>query len=126
MFQNCSVSIKKLDEQINSTIISAYSYDPGSMYKQFNSNFDSYLANAISLGRCIFKKIVSMGSCNVSSEDCDLFQCPYVITITNLEYNIDGILGLDHVQVILASVSTTKYNRPIGIKPIYISKLWIT
>ena len=34
MFKNCSVSIKKLDENINSTISSAYVYDPVSLQKQ--------------------------------------------------------------------------------------------
>ena len=36
MFQNCSVSIKNLDDNIDSTIGSAYAYDPGSMHKQCN------------------------------------------------------------------------------------------
>ena len=47
----------------------------------------------------------SIGSCNVSSEECDLFKSPSVTTITNLEYNLEGILGPYHVQEILSEVS---------------------
>ena len=67
----------------------------------------------------------SIGICNVLNEDCDIYQSTYVTTITNLESNIEGILGPDHVQEILSAVSTTEANRPSGIKPTYISKLWI-
>ena len=65
----------------------------------------------------------SMGSCNVSNEDCDLFQSPYVTTITNLESNIEGVLGLYHVQAIISAVSYVEANMPSGIKPTYLSKL---
>ena len=49
VFQNLYVSTKNLDENINSTTISAYSYDPGSLHKQCNSNFYKDFANALSL-----------------------------------------------------------------------------
>ena len=44
-------------------------------------------------------------------------------TVTNIEYNIEGILGPDHVHAMLSAVSATEANRPNGIKPTYISKL---
>ena len=66
-----------------------------------------------------------MGSCNVSNEYCDLFQDPTLTTITNLESQIVGILGLEQFQAILSAVSSTETNSKIGIKPIYISKFWI-
>ena len=85
MFQNFSVSIKNLDEHIYSTIISAYAYDPGSLHKQCNSNFDKDFVNALSLRGEISKMSASIGSFNASSKDCDLFQYPSVTTITNIE-----------------------------------------
>ena len=51
MFQNCSVSIKNLDENIDSAINRTYAYEPGSLYKQCSSNFDKYFANTITLRR---------------------------------------------------------------------------
>ena len=36
MSQKFSVSIKSLDEHINSTTRSAYTYEPGSLNKQYN------------------------------------------------------------------------------------------
>ena len=45
--------------------------------------------------------------------------------ITNLEYNLEGILGLDHVQTILSKVSAADSNRPSRLKLTYLSKLWI-
>ena len=58
----------------------------------------------------ISKMSNSIGSCNVSSEDCGLFQFPYVTTITNLEANFEGILGPDHVQAVLSEVSVLEVN----------------
>ena len=49
MFKNCSIYIKNLDENMDSTIISLYVYDPGSLHKQCNPIFYYYFANAISL-----------------------------------------------------------------------------
>ena len=46
-------------------------------------------------------------------------------TITNIEYNIELILGLDYVQAILSAVSAAEANMPSGIKPKDISKLCI-
>ena len=98
MFKNWSVSIKNVDEHIDSKTRRAYAYDPGSLHKQCNSNFDKDFANALSLRGEIYKMSASIGSCNVPSEECDIFQSPSVTTITNLEYNIEGILGLGHIQ----------------------------
>ena len=67
----------------------------------------------------------SIGSCNVSSEYCDLFQSPSVKNITNIEYNIEGIISPDHVQEIISAVFSTEDKRPSGIKPTNIYKLWI-
>ena len=49
MFQDFSVSINNLDENIDSIINSAYAYDPGSTHKKCNSNFDKDFSNALSL-----------------------------------------------------------------------------
>ena len=48
MFQNCSISINKLDENIDSTISSAYTYDTGSLHTKFSSNFEKDFANDLS------------------------------------------------------------------------------
>ena len=69
--------------------------------------------------------ITSIVSCNVSSEECDLFQSLSLATITNIESNIESILGPDHIQAILSAFSSAESNRPSGIKPTDISKLWI-
>ena len=89
MVENYSVSTMNLDKHINSTISSAYAYNPVSMHKHCISNFDKYCANALSLRGGISKMSASIRSCNVSSEDCDLFQSPYVTTLTNFEYNLE-------------------------------------
>ena len=68
----------------------------------------------------------SIGICNVSSEYCDLFQSPSVKTTTNIESNIEGVLGPYHVQAILSAVASAEANRPSGIKPTDLSKLCIT
>ena len=67
----------------------------------------------------------SIGRCNVSNEDCDLFQYPYFTATTNLESNLEGILGPYHFQAILSAVSATEANSPSGIKPTYLFRLWI-
>ena len=67
----------------------------------------------------------SVGSCNVSSEDYNLFQYPSVTTITNLESNDEGILGPEPVKKILSEVSDAEANMPSVIEPTDISKLWI-
>ena len=67
----------------------------------------------------------SIENFNVSSEYCDLFQSSSVTTITNLESNLEGILGPDHVWSILSAFSVVEANSPSGINPTDISKLWI-
>ena len=69
--------------------------------------------------------IASIGSCNVSSEDFDLFQYPSMTTITNIEYSLEQILGPGHVKATISAVSATEANIPSGIKPTDLSKLWI-
>ena len=125
MFQNLSISINNLDEHIDSTISSTYTYFPGSLHKQWSSKFYNDFANSLSLRGEISKTSASIGSCNASSEDCELFQYPSVTTITNLEYNREGIFGPYHVQAIISSVSDVEVNRPSGIKQTYTSKLCI-
>ena len=98
MFQNRSVSIKNIDEYIYSTIISAYAFDLGNVHKQCNSNFDKDLSNARSLRGEISKMSASIGRCNVSNEECGLFKSPYVTNITNIDSNLEVILGPDHVK----------------------------
>ena len=68
----------------------------------------------------------SIGNCNVSREHCRLFQSPSLTAITNIEYKIEGILGLYHVQAILSEVSAVEARSPSVIKTTGISKLWIT
>ena len=84
MFQKCFVFNKKLDENIDSTIISTYAYDLGSLHKQCDSNFDKDFVNALSSRGEISNMSASIGIFNVSSEDCDLFQSPSVTNITNI------------------------------------------
>ena len=67
----------------------------------------------------------SIGSCNVSSADCDIFQYPPVTTITNIESNLDGIFGPEHLQEILSELSSVEANRKSVIKPTYIFKVYI-
>ena len=88
MFQNCSVSIKNLDDHIYHTISSAYAYNPGSLHKQCNSNFDKDFVNYLSLRGDTSKMSASIVSCNLLSEDYDIFQSPSVTTITDIESNI--------------------------------------
>ena len=59
-------------------------------------------ANVLNLRGKMSKTSASIGSCNLSSEYCDLFQCPSVKIFTNIESNLEGILGLDHVQAIIS------------------------
>ena len=125
MFQNWYVSINNLNYNINSTISSAYAYDPGSLHKKCNSNFDKDFSNALSLRVEISKISVSIGICNISSEDCGLFQCPSMTNITNLGSNLKGILVPDHFQSIFSLVSSPETNSSSEIKPTDISKLWI-
>ena len=49
MFKDCSVLIKILDGNINSTIIRVYAYDPVSLHKKYSSSFDKNFANALIL-----------------------------------------------------------------------------
>ena len=65
IFQNCFISIKNLDGNINSTISIAYAYDPGSLHKQCNSNFDKDFSNYLSLRGDISIMSSSIGSCNL-------------------------------------------------------------
>ena len=44
---------------------------------------------------------------------------------TDIEYNLEGTLGPDHVQAIISSVSDAEDNRPSETKPTHISKLRI-
>ena len=85
MFQKCSVSIKNIDEHINSTINIVYAYDPISLHKKWNSKFDKDFANDLRLRGEIYKMSASIGSYNVSIEDCGIFQSLSVTTIANLE-----------------------------------------
>ena len=62
MFQNCSVFIHNLDENIDYTIRSVYIYDPIIMHKQFNSNIDKNFTNALSIGGEIYKMSASIVS----------------------------------------------------------------
>ena len=64
----------------------------------------------------------SIGHFNVSIEDCDPFHSLSVTNITNIESNIEGILGPDHVQGILSAVYAAEANIPSGINShIYLS-----
>ena len=67
----------------------------------------------------------SIGSFNVSIEDCDLFQSPFLTTITNIESDLEGIFVSYHIQAIISEVSAAEANMPSGIKPKDISKLCI-
>ena len=67
----------------------------------------------------------SIGSCNVSSEECDIFQSPSVKNITNIESNIECALVPDQVQAILSAVSAMEENMPSVTKTTDLSKLWI-
>ena len=84
MFQNWYVSINNLDEHIDYIISSEYAYDPGSLYNKYSLNFDKDFTKALSLRGEISKTRASIGSCNVSSEECGLFQYPSMTTIINL------------------------------------------
>ena len=61
-------------------------------------------SNSLSLRGEISKMSASVGSCNESSEDYNLFRYPSVTTITNLESNYEGILGPEPVKKILLRV----------------------
>ena len=120
-FELACVNVKEWEAHVDANISSAYvSNEP--MHDSYD--LDQHFAEALNLRAEISKVQASVGSTNVSEDPCSLFDGPHVTTMSNLEESLSDILSQDKIGEVMARINAATADKPHGVKPSVLSKLW--
>ena len=100
---------------------------PSSNEQYLNPSSDVTFCKAINLRGEISKLGASIGSCNISLEQCSLFdtESPSITKWEEVESTLKSDLSPEELKFVEAKVSSTQASRPKGVTKEFLSKLWL-
>ena len=123
IFDIASVNVKAWEKQVDVNVSSSYAASSDPLPESYD--LDNHFAEALNLRAEVSKVQASVGSTNVSDDDpCSLFDGPYVTTMSNLEETLSDIISPDKINEIMSTISAAAADKPQGVKPSVLSKLW--
>ena len=121
-----SVSASDWEANIDANVSTAFSVPPS--VEQYSSpSSDVAFCKAINLRGEISKLSASIGSCNVSSEPCSVFDIdkPSFSKWEEVESTLKSVLNPEELEYVEAKVSSALASRSRGVSKEFLSKLWL-
>ena len=122
MYDIAGVSVEACEKQVDANISSFYASSVDPLPDAYD--LDKHFAEVLNLRAEVSKLHASVGSTTVSEVPCSLFDGPYVTTMNNLEESLSDIISPDKINKIMSSISAAAADKPKGVKPSVVSKLW--
>ena len=122
VFELASVNVDAWEKQVDANISSSYAASSESLPESYD--LDNHFAEALNLRAEISKVQASVGSTNVSDNPCSLFDGPHVTTMSNLEESLSDIISPSQINEVMSRISAASADKPQGVKPSVLSKLW--
>ena len=121
-----SVSASDWEANIDANVSTAFSVSP-SVEQYSNPSSDVAFCKAINLRGEISKLSASIGSCNVSSEPCSVFDIdkPSFSKWEEVESTLKSVLNPEELECVEAKVSSAQASRSRGVSKEFLSKLWL-
>ncbi len=123
LFDASSMSVAEYERQVDAQVSSSFAkldHD-----EVLSGSLDEGFAEALSLMGEVSKINASIGSCDVSNDDCPLFAKPVCTTLDDLENSLSDVLDSEQVNVVMARVSAAQASRSKGLTKEQLSKLWL-
>ena len=125
IFEMATLSTDAWDRHIDSTVSSAFMADEPDDVGLGNQSEGRDFADALALRGEISKVSASIGSTSISDDDCPIFAQPITTTIEKLEESLADVLAPDHMEEVIAAVSSAQASRSQGVDGKHLSKLWM-
>ena len=124
-FDASSVLCTSLDAHLDDVASGSYTQDATFEGSFVPPSSDSSFASALGIRNEISKFGASIGSCNISSSPCQIFEDNNKSTLEEVKSQLEPRLDPSTVSKVMATVSAAAASKPEGISSSLLSKLWM-